>query len=171
MRQSQKVSLIVVAFLILLSLYGLYPSLVYHSMSHEEQETLKAEDPTEYYSLKNKALRLGLDLKGGMHIVLEVEKPEEGRVTDVQDRVLEIIRNRVDKIGVTEPQIQTSGTNRIVVDLPGFTDIEQAAYPEVYYLIVSLNTKGVLELRGFSMPAQDGAIHEKPSELELSIQG
>ena len=126
MRQSQKVSLIVVAFLILLSLYGLYPSLVYHSMSHEEQETLKAEDPTEYYSLKNKALRLGLDLKGGMHIVLEVEKPEEGRVTDVQDRVLEIIRNRVDKIGVTEPQIQTSGTNRIVVDLPGFTDIEQA---------------------------------------------
>jgi len=126
MRQSQKVSLIIVAFLILLSLYGLYPSLIFHSMSHEEQELLKAEDPTEYYSLKNKALRLGLDLKGGMHIVLEVQKPEEGKLSDVQDRVLEIIRNRVDKIGVAEPQIQTSGTNRIVVDLPGFTDIEQA---------------------------------------------
>jgi len=126
MRQSQKVSLIIVAFLIVLSLYGLYPSLIFHSMSHEEQELLKAEDPTEYYSLKNKALRLGLDLKGGMHIVLEVQKPEEGKLSDVQDRVLEIIRNRVDKIGVAEPQIQTSGTNRIVVDLPGFTDIEQA---------------------------------------------
>jgi len=126
MRQSQKVSLIIVAVLILFALYGLYPSLVYHSMSHEEQETLKAENPTEYYTLKNKALRLGLDLKGGMHIVLEVEKPEAGNLSDVQDRVLEIIRNRVDKIGVSEPQIQTSGTNRIVVDLPGFTDIEQA---------------------------------------------
>lgn len=127
MRQSQKVSLIVVAVLILLALYGLYPSLVYHSMSHEEQEVLRVDDPTEYYSLKNKALRLGLDLKGGMHIVLKIEKPEgEGEVSDVQDRVLEIIRNRVDKIGVTEPQIQTSGQDRIVVDLPGFTDIEQA---------------------------------------------
>jgi len=126
MRQSQKVSLIVVAVLILLALYGLYPSLVFHSMSLTEQEELKANDPTEYYALKNKALRLGLDLKGGMHIVLEVEQPAEGEIGDVQDRVLEIIRNRVDKIGVTEPQIQTSGKNRIVVDLPGFTDIEQA---------------------------------------------
>jgi protein-export membrane protein SecD len=126
MRQSQKVSLIVVAVLILLAIYGLYPSYVYHSMSLTEQETLKADNPTEYYALKNKALRLGLDLKGGMHIVLEIEKPTEGTSTDLQDRVLEIIRNRVDKIGVTEPQIQTSGTDRIVVDLPGFTDIEQA---------------------------------------------
>jgi SecD/SecF fusion protein len=126
MRQSQKISLLVVAVLILLALYGLYPSYVFHSMSLQEQEQLKAENPTEYYSLKNKALRLGLDLKGGMHIVLQVEKPTEGTASDVQDRVLEIIRNRVDKIGVTEPQIQTSGQNRIVVDLPGFTDIEQA---------------------------------------------
>ncbi len=126
MRQSQKISLVIVALLIVLALYGLYPSFVFHSMSHTEQETLKAENPTEYYSLKNKAIRLGLDLKGGMHIVLEIEKPEGGEIADVQDRVLEIIRNRVDKIGVTEPQIQTSGPDRIVVDLPGFTDIEQA---------------------------------------------
>jgi SecD/SecF fusion protein len=126
MRQTQKVSLIIVAALILLALYGLYPSVVFHSMTLAQQEELKTNDPTKYYSLKNKAIRLGLDLKGGMHIVLAVEKPQEGEITDVQDRVLEIIRNRVDKIGVTEPQIQTSGTNRIVVDLPGFTDIEQA---------------------------------------------
>jgi len=126
MRQSQKISLIIVAVLILLSLYGLYPSVVFHSMSMAEQESLRVEDPTKYHALKNKALRLGLDLKGGMHIVLQVQQPTEGKVPDVQDRVLEIIRNRVDKIGVTEPQIQTTGTDRIVVDLPGFTDIEQA---------------------------------------------
>ena len=106
MRQSQKISLIVVAILILLAFYGLYPSVVFHSMSHEEQEALKANNPTKYYALKKKALKLGLDLKGGMHIVLEVEKPSEGKMRDVQERVLEIIRNRVDKIGVAEPQIQ-----------------------------------------------------------------
>lgn len=126
MRQSQKVSLVVVAILILLSFYGLYPTFVFHSMSYEEKEALRAEEPTRFHSLKNKALRLGLDLKGGMHIVLEVQKPLEGRISDVQDRALEIIRNRVDKIGVAEPLIQKSGTNRIVVDLPGFTDIDQA---------------------------------------------
>lgn len=126
MRQSQKISLVVVAFLILLSLYGLYPTFVFHSMSYEEKQTLRSENPTRFHSLKNRALRLGLDLKGGMHIVLEVQKPLEGKISDVQDRALEIIRNRVDKIGVAEPLIQKSGTNRIVVDLPGFTDIEQA---------------------------------------------
>lgn len=126
MRQSQKISLAIVAVLILLSFYGLYPTVVFHSMSVQEQEQLRIENPSKYYSLKSRALRLGLDLKGGMHIVLEIQKPEAGNVADVQDRVLEIIRNRVDKIGVSEPQIQTSGQNRIIVDLPGFTDVEQA---------------------------------------------
>ena len=126
MRQSQKVSLIVVAVLIVAAIYGLYPSVVFYSMSRDQREALKAENPTKYYSLKNKAIRLGLDLSGGMHIILQVEKPQNTATTDVQDRVLEIIRNRVDKIGVTEPQIQTSGNDRIVVDLPGFTNIEQA---------------------------------------------
>ena len=126
MRQSQKASLVIVAVLIVVAIYGLYPSVVFYSMSRDQREALKAENPTKYYSLKNKAIRLGLDLSGGMHIILQVEKPEKSTTTDVQDRVLEIIRNRVDKIGVTEPQIQTSGGDRIVVDLPGFTNIEQA---------------------------------------------
>lgn len=126
MRQSQKISLVVVALLVVLALYGLYPSVVFYSMNRTQREELKGEDPTKYYSLKNRAIRLGLDLSGGMHIILQFEKPEQGNVTDIQERVLEIIRNRVDKIGVTEPQIQTSGNDRIVVDLPGFTNIEQA---------------------------------------------
>jgi protein-export membrane protein SecD len=126
MKKSQKITLGIIIFLVLLSLYGLYPSFVFHSMSNEQKEAMQNSDPQKYFSLKNKALRLGLDLKGGMHIVLEVEKPEGRQTTDVQERALEIIRNRIDKIGVTEPLIQKSGTNRIVVDLPGFTDIEQA---------------------------------------------
>jgi protein-export membrane protein SecD len=126
MKKSQKITLGIIAFLVLLSLYGLYPSLVFHSMSNDQKEALLNSNSQDYYSLKNRALRLGLDLKGGMHIVLQVEKPEGRQVADVQERALEIIRNRIDKIGVTEPLIQKSGENRIVVDLPGFTDIEQA---------------------------------------------
>lgn len=127
MKKSQKITIGIIVVLVLLSLYGLYPSLVFHTMTNDEKQALQTSNPTEYYSLKNRALRLGLDLKGGMHIVLQVEKPAAGNpATDVQERALEIIRNRIDKIGVTEPLIQKSGTDRIVVDLPGFTDIEQA---------------------------------------------
>jgi preprotein translocase subunit SecD len=127
MKKSQRITIGVIVVLVLLSLYGLYPSLVFHSMTNDEKQALLDSNPTEYYKLKNRALRLGLDLKGGMHIVLQVEKPAEGSPsTDVVERALEIIRNRIDKIGVTEPLIQKSGSDRIVVDLPGFTDIEQA---------------------------------------------
>ena len=47
--------------------------------------------------------------------------------------------------------------------IPSATDIAMAAYPEALYLIISLNTKGVLELRGFRM-AQD-----PPQEIELVL--
>jgi SecD/SecF fusion protein len=127
MKKSQKITIGVIIVLVLLSLYGLYPSMVFHSMNNDQKEALLNSNSQEFYSLKNRALRLGLDLKGGMHIVLQVEKPAEGsKTTDVLERALEIIRNRIDKIGVTEPLIQKSGQDRIVVDLPGFTDIEQA---------------------------------------------
>jgi SecD/SecF fusion protein len=127
MKKSQKITIGVIIVLVLLSLYGLYPSVVFHSMSNDQKEALLNSNSQDFYSLKNRALRLGLDLKGGMHIVLQVEKPAEGsKTTDVVERALEIIRNRIDKIGVAEPLIQKSGQDRIVVDLPGFTDIEQA---------------------------------------------
>lgn len=127
MKKSQQITIGVIIVLVLLSLYGLYPSMVFHSMTNDEKQALQNSNPQEYYSLKNRALRLGLDLKGGMHIVLQVEKPAAGNPSsDVVERALEIIRNRIDKIGVTEPLIQKSGNDRIVVDLPGFTDIEQA---------------------------------------------
>ena len=47
--------------------------------------------------------------------------------------------------------------------LPSATDIAMAAYPEALYLIISLNTKGVLELRGFKMT------HNPPQEIELVL--
>lgn len=75
-----------------------------------------------------KKIRRGLDLQGGVHVVLSVEEPgkQPGVISDLADRVLEVIRNRIDSLGVTEPIIQKEGTNRIIVDLPGVQDPEKA---------------------------------------------
>jgi len=66
----------------------------------------------------------GLDLVGGIHIVLEAEDPE---VSDqAMNSAVEVIRRRVDGLGVTEPEIMREGTRRIVVNLPGVRDPEEA---------------------------------------------
>ncbi|MDD3725689.1 MAG: protein translocase subunit SecD [Candidatus Ratteibacteria bacterium] len=74
-----------------------------------------------------KKIRRGLDLQGGVHVVLEVtETQNEQAVSDLTDRALEIIRNRIDALGVTEPIIQKEGIKRIIIDLPGVQDPEKA---------------------------------------------
>jgi protein-export membrane protein SecD len=74
-------------------------------------------------------IKEGLDLKGGVHIVLQVEKPlniPHPNMSDVTNRALEIIRNRVDALGISEPSIEKSGMDRIIVDLPGVKQPQQA---------------------------------------------
>ena len=73
-------------------------------------------------------INLGLDLQGGMHVVLRVDidkVPPEAR-KDAVERVIEIIRNRVDQFGVGEMSIQRQGKDNIIVQLPGITDRERA---------------------------------------------
>ena len=75
-------------------------------------------------------LKLGLDLQGGMHLVLEVDDPE-GTMTaeakaDMIDRVDRIIRTRIDEFGVEEPLIQKVGGERLIVELAGIDDEDQA---------------------------------------------
>lgn len=73
-------------------------------------------------------LKLGLDLKGGMHLVLRVDTSnldEESR-KDAAERALEVVRNRIDEFGVSEPSIQLQGRDKILIQLPGITDPERA---------------------------------------------
>jgi len=75
-------------------------------------------------------LKLGLDLQGGMHLVLEVDDPE-GTMTseaksDMIDRIDRIIRTRIDEFGVEEPLIQKYGDDRLIVELAGIDDEDQA---------------------------------------------
>lgn len=87
----------------------------------------KAQLEQEKANVHKKALHLGLDLVGGMHLTLEVDKSkltkEEAR--DAGDRALAVIRNRIDQFGVFEPVIQKIGEDRILVQLPG-VDRERA---------------------------------------------
>ncbi len=83
-----------------------------------------------YFSFPlEKRINLGLDLQGGMHLVLKVDMdkvPPEARGKDVTGVALEVIRNRIDQFGVREPLIQRQGENHILVQLPGVTDRERA---------------------------------------------
>ena len=72
-------------------------------------------------------LNLGLDLQGGMYLVLEVDTSElnEDAKKDARARAMEVLRNRLDPQGVKEYPIYPQGTDRIVIQLPGETDRER----------------------------------------------
>jgi len=76
----------------------------------------------------NKRINLGLDLQGGMHLLLKVDtsKLTDKAKLDATDRAVEIIRNRIDQFGVRETSIQKQGVDEIVVQLPGVTDRSRA---------------------------------------------
>jgi SecD/SecF fusion protein len=71
--------------------------------------------------------RLGLDLRGGTQIVLEADdRPDRPADSDTLARTLEVLRRRVDQLGVSEPTLQRSGDRRVIVELPGVYDPEEA---------------------------------------------
>ncbi len=66
---------------------------------------------------------LGLDLQGGVEVVLQGKATRDSQVTqEAIERSVEVIRSRVDAFGVAEPEIQTQGSDQIVVSLPGAQD-------------------------------------------------
>ena len=68
-------------------------------------------------------VKLGLDLKGGVHIVLQAKTDgADSGDDDSIERLVAVLRNRVDQYGIAEPQIQREGINRVAVDLPGVGD-------------------------------------------------
>ena len=160
----------------------------FHNMNDQEKESLKESGALKH--IKSKIIRQGLDLKGGMYIVLEADIPQlisnlssikddrlnkiidishqesekdkidfftafeaniknddlklsryfyeygsnfddiisslKNEADDAINRVLEILQNRVDQFGVSEPTIQKQGKHRIVVELAGVQDYERA---------------------------------------------
>ncbi|MBI4178290.1 protein translocase subunit SecD [bacterium] len=79
------------------------------------------------YPLQDK-IKLGLDLKGGILLSMEVETEHipEDKVEEEVDKAMQIIRNRIDQFGLSSPGIGREGSNKIVVELPGEKDPERA---------------------------------------------
>jgi preprotein translocase subunit SecD len=82
-----------------------------------------------YPMFGRKEIRLGLDLKGGIHIVYQADMSnvEKGQETSVIEGVIAVIQNRINPLGVTEPVIERLGEDEIVVELPGatITDVQR----------------------------------------------
>ena len=208
--------LFIIGLVLTWAIWAIWPSIQYQGLSDTEIETLRNEGKLE--EIESKAIKQGLDLKGGMYIVLEVDLPtlienlainrdrkfnesindirkqlkndpegdffemlsnisndkklkltryyydfgsnndeiilslvEQGE--DAINRVLEILQNRVDQFGVSEPTIQKQGNQRIIIELAGIQDSERArallestALLE-FYLVKEVTTTNDLMIR------------------------
>ncbi len=101
------------------------------------------EEETQIQNLHDKAIRLGLDLQGGVHLVLDVDidkaiqampehedfdaAEEKEMRQSIHEQATMVVRKRVDEYGVAEPVVQKVPPNQIVVELPGYSNPEQAA--------------------------------------------
>lgn len=179
---------IIIAVILGWAVWSLWPTWQYQNMSEQKKEELRTAGELE--QIESRIIRQGLDLKGGMYIVLEADIPTlignlapikderlEALIADAEEqsndpdkefftvfeenvkreglklsryyhqygasledimlalrdeaddainRVLEILQNRVDQFGVSEPTIQKQGKHRIVVELAGIQDSERA---------------------------------------------
>ena len=126
MRQNWK-PLLILALIIVAAFY-LYPTVQFYGLDDDARAQMQRNAPVTYFDLQKRSINLGLDLQGGIHLVMEVdlEGLTEEQAQDAVDRAQEVIRNRIDQFGVAEPTIQRQGTNRIIVELPGLQDVERA---------------------------------------------
>jgi SecD/SecF fusion protein len=85
------------------------------------------------------SLNLGLDLQGGLRVVLQSDTPNP--LPEDLQAARRVIENRVNEFGVAEALIQTSGTDRIIVELPGLTSEEQERAQDL------IGQQAVLEFR------------------------
>ncbi|WP_371503893.1 protein translocase subunit SecD [Allokutzneria sp. NRRL B-24872] len=112
------------------------------------------------YLILTTAPRLGLDLRGGTQIVLQAkDSPQAKADAPTTDRALEVLRRRVDQLGVAEPTLARSGENRIIIELPGVQDPRQAV--EVIGRTAQLTFHPVIS-------AQQPGVQPKPGQKVLA---
>jgi protein-export membrane protein SecD len=180
MRRKLQIRWLIVGLSILAAAWYLWPSVRYYSMSRDERDELQREDPGDWDRLKQRTIQLGLDLQGGMHLVLELDETDRTfsgeEQSDAIDRALEIIRNRVDQFGVSEPLIQKVGDERIIVELPGIQDeeraknlVRQAAYLE-FQLVVD-GQAAIDQIRAVDAALAGREIHASGESAATSAPG
>ncbi len=118
--QNLKARLLLIAAMIIASVWALFPRTV--------TERIKRDGVFVDTTVSRVPLKLGLDLRGGMHLALEIDqsKQQVADVSDALERALTVVRTRIDEFGVAEPIVQKVGDTRITVELPGIDDRERA---------------------------------------------
>jgi preprotein translocase subunit SecD len=115
-----KYRMLTIVALVIASVWTLWPRTVI--------ERVKRDGVFVYDTVQRVPLKRGLDLQGGMYLALEVDE-SKGAIFNREDalqRALKVVRNRIDEFGVAEPNVQTVGNSRIIVELPGIDDPERA---------------------------------------------
>lgn len=110
--------------LIVASFFLLFPSINWYQLDAAERTKLEALRERPKW-----LVNLGLDLKGGTHMVMELDIDKldpQIPLAEAMQQAIEIIRNRIDQFGVAEPLIARQGARWIVVQLPGITNSAQA---------------------------------------------
>ena len=110
---------LIILLVIVLSAYTVWPSIQVHTKKGEEKQTFLKENP----KMGAKSINFGLDLAGGTAITLEIDKTniKGDDIKDIQEQSLEIIRNRVDQYGLSEPQISAGVDDSTAKALVGST--------------------------------------------------
>jgi SecD/SecF fusion protein len=104
-------------------------------------------------------LKLGLDLQGGLRVLLQAE--DANPTAEDMETARNVIENRVNQFGVSEPLVQTNGSNRIVVELPGLSSADQKRASDL------IGKSAVLEFRLVKQAAGSKADAElTPDDLE-----
>jgi preprotein translocase subunit SecD len=115
------------------------------------------------------ATRLGLDLEGGVSANLQGYKTNGEEVTrEEMDVAAGVIRQRVDSLGVTEPEIQIQGDDQVVVNIPGITDADRAV--EVIGRTAQLGFYEVLATAG-GQPVPEDEIEDTKESLRDELEG
>ncbi len=116
----------------------------------------------------NEKVKLGLDLRGGAHIVLQAKETEGKPVDDDSiERLLAVLRNRIDQYGIVEPQIQREGRDRIAVDLPGVDDPEAAL--ELIGRTAVLQFRAVVEMGPTPLPPVERKNYASDADYERAV--
>lgn len=120
----------------------------------------------------SKQIKQGLDLQGGVHVVFEAQPTPEAPVTpDRVKQAMAVIENRINAYGVAEPLIQQSGENRIIVELAGISDPDEAVRNMIRTAYLEFKTEdGTTVLTGSNLKtAMEGTNQSGVAEVNLEF--
>src|SRR3954464_730503 len=160
-----KYRIAIILALVAASIWTLFPRTVV--------ERVKRNGSFVYDTVRRVPLKRGLDLQGGMHLALEVDESKGviPKKSEALDRALKVVRTRIDQFGVSEPLVQKSGNDRIIVELPGIDDPQRAqevVQKSAFLQFQITDMTGALEK---SLPRIDAALKDAKVNVASATPG